>query len=176
MPSLQLLAFFHMTPDMRKILPEIVHENMLHKCAYAIQKRWRYSWLYRKKYIPKIITEHTLTKKCCQRFLYHQFNDKPTVDTLFKFLHAFFLENKEYKIDPTMMEKILNGILSISKTDAHMFFCILNAMIQKPNQIIVEFEQFIGILNNFPPWINYELAKFSLTGVETLITITHEIN
>lgn len=148
--------------DREEQLPEVVYKNMLHKCAYIIQKRWRRSWLHRKVYIQKTMQNNNLTSRCCQRFLYHQFNDKPTVSKFFAFLHAFFLVYKDHKLHPNIMEKILNGIVSVSGSDPHLFFCILNSIMHKPEQITIDRMQFSTLLSSFSGQIHNEMARFSL--------------
>jgi hypothetical protein len=159
MSSLQLIAFFQM--ENREELPENLHAYMLDKCAYIIQKGWRHSWLYRKKYICKIVNEGNLTKKCCQQFLYKQLQS-PTIREFLTFLHAFFLANKEDDLNPDVVDKIIRGIRALSGTNAHRFFCMLNTVINKPEQIIMDWRHFSDLMNSFSRESHNKMVRFEI--------------
>lgn len=162
--SLQLKTFFALSKEKRNLLPPVLLDTLLHKCANIIQKGWRSSWIYRKNMVIDVM-DTTFTSHFCQKYMYEElFQRDVTIQDLFYFLHEFFKNSKEsYTLDNSTLHNLMSIITKKANGDSHNIFCILYGIIQYPDKVSVDWKTFKDILTLFSTTLNNEFLRFYLS-------------
>ena len=162
MSSLQLKTFFALSKYEKELLPPVLFNSLLDKCASVIQTGWKSTWVYKKNTIVNVMNT-TFTSYFCQKYIYEEaFNKDVNIENLFYFFHNFFKNYEPCTIDDSTLHKLMSIITREAKMDSHAIFCILYGIIQYPDSVTIQWKIFREILCLFPNDINNEMLRFCL--------------
>lgn len=163
MSSLQLKTFFALSKDQKKLLPQVLFNSLLDKCATVIQRGWKSTWVYKKNTIVNVLNT-TFTSHFCQKYIYEEvFSKDVNIENLFYFFHEFFKNYEPSTIDDSTLHKLMSIITRQAKMDSHDIFCILYGIIQYPDRVTIQWKTFREIFCLFPNDINNEMLRFCLS-------------
>jgi hypothetical protein len=157
MPSFQLSLYILLNRDQREQLPDIISDRIKIEASKKIQKCWRNTLQYRIKFINENKDKIIFTKTPLIEYIYS--NIYISLTNIIKFLHTFFQKNKEYYIEKDFLIRLNNAILNKicgdkinlvnGQVNAHDYFCAIKTLLDKPENIRIDFQTFYSIFSMF---------------------------